>query len=89
MADDKIPEPKPNNAFQDGFLNNDVAIKAVKKINRTGKIKVKLIGANDGKVLYDDEQIVIDLGPIFGVSETVFLIKNGELREAKVPILWL
>lgn len=89
MVDNKIPLPTKNNAFEDGFLNNDVAVKAVKKINRTGKIKVKLLGALDGKVMYDEDSIVIDLGPMLGVSETVYLIKNGELRKAQIPIVWL
>ncbi len=87
MADEKIPLPNSGNAFKDGFLNNAVAKKAVEKLNR--EIKVKLKGAPDGKVLYSQENIVIDLAPMFGEGVEVYLIKNGELRRAMIPIRWL
>lgn len=87
MADDIIPEPKSGNAFADGFLNQAVAVAAVKKLNRP--IKVKLKGAKDGRVLYSKENIVIDLAPMFGEGVEVYLIVNGELRRAQIPILWL
>lgn len=77
MADEKIPEPKSGNAFQDGFLNDAVAKKAVKKLNR--EIKVKLLGALDGRVLYSEKNIVIDLMPMLGVSQKAYIILNGEL----------
>ncbi len=87
MADDKLPIPTPNNAFIDGFLNNEFAGKVVKKINRG--IKVKLRGAKDGRVVLSEENIVIDLGPMLGEGVEVYLIKNGELRKAQIPIVWL
>lgn len=87
MADEKIPEPNSGNAFKDGFLNDKVAKKAVQKLNRG--IKVKLIGALDGRVLYSEKDIVIDLSPMFGEGVEVYLIKNGERRRAMIPIRWL
>ena len=86
MADEKIPEPNSGNAFKDGFLNEAVAKKAVGKLNR--EIKVKLIGALDGKVLYSNENIVIDLSTMLGASERFLIIRNGELREAALPVIW-
>ena len=87
MADDKLAEPKSGNAFQDGFLNNEVASAVIKKLNRTMKVKLK--GATDGKVLQTKENVVIDLTPMLGEGVEVYLIKNGELRKARIPIVWL
>jgi len=87
MADEKLPIPTPNNAFKDGFLNNDFAGKVVKKINRP--IKVKLLGALDARVVESKENIVIDLMPMLGVSQKAYIIVNGELVYGAFPFLQL
>jgi hypothetical protein len=85
--DDKIPDPKSDNAFADGFLNREIAAKAVAKLNR--QTRVKLRGAPEARVLYTKENIVIDLSSMLGEGVDVYLIKNGELRRASIPIRWL
>ena len=87
MAIEKIPLPTPNNAFADGFLNNKVAVKVVKKLNRT--IKVKFLGALDARVDESEENIVIDLMPMLGVSQKAYIIVNGELVYGAFPFLRL
>jgi len=68
-------------------LYQEVAVALVKFHNKD--LKVKLRGAKDGKVLEADENIVIDLAPMLGASEEFRIIRNGELRRAKMAVLWL
>ena len=83
----EIPEPKSGNAFQDGMLNADVAMAVVKELNKPWKVKLK--GAPDGKIVASKEGVTIDLAPMFGEGVEVYLIKNGELKRAMIPIRWL
>jgi len=85
--DANIPEPKSGNAFQDGMLNADVAMAVVKELNKPWKVKLR--GAPDGKVIASKEGITIDLAQILGEGVEVYLIKNGELKRAMIPIRWL
>lgn len=87
MANEKIPLPTKDNAFKDGFLNHDVSVKVVKKINRD--LKVKLLGALDARVEESKENIVIDLMPMLGVSQKAYIIVNGELIYGAFPFLSL
>ena len=87
MAKKKLPLPTPNNAFKDGFLNQKVATEMIKFHNKD--LKVKLLGTNGARVIESDENIVIDLTPMLGASEKFFIIRNGELRGAAIPVMWL
>lgn len=87
MAKKKLKIPTPDNAFADGCLNLGVAQSLVKHHNQI--LKVKLNGAPDGRVLETEDEQMIDLSPMFGRLETVYLIKNGELAKAMIPIFWI
>lgn len=76
MALQKIPEPG-DDAYDKGFLNKKYATDVVKRVNR----KLRVVASNfpEAAIKEADDGAMVDLTPMFGLSQAAYIVVNGEL----------